>query len=132
MVERTVSERLTEPGHPSIIGSSVIVSPDCQRVAYAARAGEKRFVVVNGREGEQYEGIAEGSLVFSPDSQRVGYVARAYTKGLVVVDGQEQKQYDRIAEGGFFPPRGRGLRFSAPTVSRWPMRLVRGGSGLWS
>ena len=46
MVERTVSERLVDKGHPSMIGSSVVVSPDCQRVAYVARVGKKQVVVV--------------------------------------------------------------------------------------
>jgi Tol biopolymer transport system component len=46
-------------------------------VAYAARNGEKRFVVLDGQKGEgaEYNRIGEGTLIFSPDSKRVVYVA---------------------------------------------------------
>ena len=46
MVERIVSERLIDRGHPSMIGRSVIVSPDSRRVAYMAREGKKRFLLI--------------------------------------------------------------------------------------
>jgi hypothetical protein len=52
MLERTVSERPIDQGHPSMIGTSVIVSPDCRRVAYVPRMGKKELVVVDGQEGK--------------------------------------------------------------------------------
>ncbi|HJN87071.1 MAG TPA: WD40 repeat domain-containing protein [Dehalococcoidia bacterium] len=100
MVERTVSERLIDQGHPSMMGKSVIVSPDCRRVAYMVEpvTVSSCFVVVDGQEGKHYDGVEKGSLVFSPNSQRVAYVARAGKKRFAVVDGQEENQYDRIEE----------------------------------
>lgn len=64
MVERTASERLIDEGHPSIIGKSVVVSPDSRRVAYVARGGEvwfgeKWFMVVDGLEHKEYDWIAK-------------------------------------------------------------------------
>jgi len=93
MVQRIVSERLIDPGNPSMIGNSIIVSPDCRRVAYVARAGKNNVAVVDGKEQKQYDKIEKGSPVFSPDSQRVAYVARADGKQFVVVDGQEGNPY---------------------------------------
>ena len=100
MVERIVSEQLIDQGHPSMIGKSVIVSPDCRRVAYVARADKKQFVVADGLEEKQYDRIEELSLMFGLDGQRVAYVARADKKQFVVADGLEQKQYDRIEKAG--------------------------------
>ena len=107
MVQRTVSERLIDQGHRSMIIETVTESPDSRRVAYVARAGgnlytvttglgivAERFVVVDGQKQKQYGRIHTGSLLFSHDSQRLAYVARAGKKWFVVVDGQEQKQYD--------------------------------------
>jgi hypothetical protein len=79
-------------------------SPDSKRVAYVAKVGEKRFnvsekwsAVVDGKEGQAYDGI--GGLVFGPDSRHVAYVAGAAAKQFVVVDGKEGKQYDGLVKG---------------------------------
>ena len=38
-------------------------------MAYVAQAGKKKqFVVVDGKEGKEYDGIMEDSLIFSPAS----------------------------------------------------------------
>jgi hypothetical protein len=51
---------------------SLRVSPDSKRVAYTVVAGTKQFVVVDGKEGKQYNGIINfggGRIVFdSADS----------------------------------------------------------------
>jgi len=120
MVERIVSERLIDRGHPSMIGRSVIVSPDSRRVAYVAREGKKWFVVVDGQEQKQYDRIEAPSLVFSPDGQRVAYVARAVKKRFVVVDGQEQKQYDRIEVPSLvFGPDSQRWTYLARAGRKW-------------
>ena len=121
MVQRTVSERLIDQGHPSVIGESVIASPESQRVAYWARAGRKWFVVVDGQKEKQYDfSINIRSLVFSPDSQRVACVALVFARRwgfikvgesrMVVVDGQEGSQYDGIVT----PPEGGGVILDSP------------------
>ena len=59
-----------------IINESLVVSPDSQHVAYVAVRGGKVFVVVDGVEGKEYDGIVTGGGPrFSPDSQHVAYVA---------------------------------------------------------
>jgi hypothetical protein len=75
---RIIPERvIAQIDTTSWIKESFRVSPDSQRLAYAARIGEKRFVVADGQEGKQYDGIINlygGRIVFdSPD--RLHYLA---------------------------------------------------------
>jgi len=60
-------------------------------------------VVVDGREGEPYDGIGEGSPIFSPDSKRVSYDSQLGNKRFVVVDRREGKKYDGIGSLIFSP-----------------------------
>ena len=80
MSRRVVSERLivTIDFAAWMGGSFFQISPDSQRVTYAARAGAKQFVVVNGNEEKPYDAIMPDTLSFSSDSQRVTYAARRH------------------------------------------------------
>jgi hypothetical protein len=62
-------------------------SPDLRRIAYTAKVGNKKFVVLDGQEGKQYDWVDE--LTFSPDSKRFAYIAEGGNKRFVVLDGQE-------------------------------------------
>jgi roadblock/LC7 domain-containing protein len=88
------------------------VSPDSKRVAYMARLGNKIFVVVDGQEEKQYDGIGATGPIFSPDSKRVAYMARLGNKRFVVVDGKEEKQYDGLA-GPLFSPDSKRVAYMA-------------------
>ena len=98
---RVVSEKLIAQIDPSSwMRESFKVSPDSKRVAYVTQVGDKQFVVVNGKEGKQYDGIW-WEPIFSPDSKRLAYVAVVGTgllgtKLFVVVGGKEGKQYDAL------------------------------------
>ncbi|MDW8026564.1 MAG: hypothetical protein RMK18_11970, partial [Armatimonadota bacterium] len=70
---------------------------DSKRFAYEARRGGKEFVVVDGEEGKEYDGI--GTLIFSPDSKHLAYGAERGKKQFVVVDGVEGKEYDCFLRG---------------------------------
>ena len=90
---RVTSERLIAHIDPSLyIPGSFTESPDSKQVAYTARVGKKQFVVVDGKEGKQYDKIGEGTPIFSPDSKRVAYAAKVGKKCFVVVDGKEGKR----------------------------------------
>lgn len=105
---RPVSEKLVSQIRSSAVQESLTASPNGRRIAYVAKAGQKYFVVVDGKEEKQYDGIGKGIFapvtkafywgtpIFSPDSQRLAYVAREGEKSFVVVDGKEQKPYDDI------------------------------------
>ena len=71
---------------------------------YWVKVGAKGLVVVDGKEGKSYDGIAD--IIFSPDSRRVAYAAAVGRKSFVVVDGKEGKPND-----GF--PRGARIVFDA-------------------
>ncbi|MDI6741482.1 MAG: hypothetical protein QMD11_01990, partial [Smithella sp.] len=60
-----------------------VASPDGKRVAYASRADNKQFVIVDGKEQKRYDGVGT-NIVFSPDSQRVAYRVQSGKKQLVV------------------------------------------------
>ena len=92
---RMISESVvTQIDFSTCIQASFSASPDSKRVAYVAKAGDKWFAVVDGKEGKQYDRI--GDPKFSPDSKLVAYVAKAGDKWFAVVDGKEGKQYDSI------------------------------------
>jgi uncharacterized membrane protein len=70
---RIVFERLiAQIDLSSWIPENFIVSPDSKRVAYEAQVGNNWFVVVDGKEEKQYDGIVtigEGRIIFdSADS----------------------------------------------------------------
>ena len=110
MSARLIGRILAPPGW-----GSVTVSPDSRRVSYGAGAGDKQFVVVDGREEKQYDAILEGTPLFSPDSRRVAYVAGVGDKQFVVVNGREEKQYDGITDSSTFQYDGQ----PAGGLCRW-------------
>ncbi len=74
--------------------STVTFSPNGERVAYVARRGEKRLIVVDGQEGPEYQFILSQPL-FSEDSAHVAYVAWENNTIVVVVDG---KPVNRVSQ----------------------------------
>jgi Tol biopolymer transport system component len=105
------------------------VSPDGTRLAYGAKAGNKWFVVVDGKEGKQYNIIMEGTPLFSPDSKRVAYDAQLDNKRCVIMDGKEEKQYDGIGAGSLvFSPDSKRLAYVAGVRNKW-LAVVDGKEG---
>jgi len=117
---RTVSERfIAQVDFSSWIGESFKVSPDSKQVAYRAKIGEKQIVVVDGKEGEQYDGIGKDSLIFSPDSKRVACAAGIGEKWFIVVDGKEGEQYDGIGKDSLiFSPDSKRVACAAK-IGKW-------------
>jgi hypothetical protein len=79
---------------------------------YAARKGDKWFVVLDGQAGPEYDEILEGTPVFSSDGKRVAYGAGKGGKRFVVIDGQEGTMYDGI-RNLVFSPDGKHLAYGA-------------------
>jgi WD40 repeat protein len=71
-------------------------SPDSKRVAYAAKEGKSWFVVVDGQEGGQYDGVER--ILFSPDSRHIAYVAKKGESATLVVDGKEGQPSERVED----------------------------------
>lgn len=75
--------------------ANLTYSRDSRHYAYAAREGERWFLVVDGHEGPRYDRVVTPS--FSPDGARVVYRARQEGKRFVVVadaSGKTVRQHD--------------------------------------
>ncbi len=112
-----------------------IFSPDSQRVAYVAGAGGKWVVVVDGKEGKQYDriGLDSHSLIFSPDSRRVAYIAKVgdtwFNNWFVVADGTEGKRYDSLIGRLAWEPEPAGrIIFDSPDSLHY---LAKKGNGIY-
>jgi WD40 repeat protein len=126
---RGVSEKFIGQLHSSWLPKTFTVSPNNRRVAYVAGVGGKVFVVVDGNEGEHYDGTGSGSLTFGPDSQRVAYWAVMGNKQFVVVDGNEGKHYDSIGAGTLiFSPDSQRAAYAARVGDKWFV-IVDGNEG---
>jgi len=98
-LNRVVSERLiVQIDFSSWIPQTF--STDSKCLAYAAKLADKMFIVVDGKEGKQYDGIVKGALTFSTDGGHLAYAAAAGNRQFVVVDEKEGKQYDAIVTTG--------------------------------
>lgn len=70
-------------------------SPDSKKVVYVAGNNGKLFVVQDGKEGKQYDGI-KTPPIFSSDSRFATYAAVDGNTETVVIDGEEKRKYDTI------------------------------------
>jgi len=109
----------------AIVSNSIRTSPDLRRVAYIARPGQSgQCVILDGAQGDLFDGIVLDSLRFSFDSRQVVYVAGIGGKQFVVQNGHREPSFDLTSKG---------RRFSAPMVgaSRTASRMAsRGTSSL--
>jgi hypothetical protein len=128
-LNRVVSKKLVALiGSYSLVKQSFKVSPDIRRMAYTAQARGRLFVVVDGKEGKEYDAIGKDSPIFSPDSRRVAYAARMGNKHFMVVDRMEQKSYDGIGGGSLiFSPDSKRVAYTAQVGLNW----VRGILWFW-
>jgi len=72
-------------------------SPDSKRLAHAALRDNLWTVVLDGAEGQRWEGI--GQILFSPDSRHLAYVARRRGRWRVVLDERAGPQVDGVFRG---------------------------------
>jgi hypothetical protein len=79
-------------------------------VAYAARRGTREFVVEDGREGAELDGIMPLGLGFTAEGGHLIYVARRAGRPRVVQDGVEGAALDALDPPVFAP---RGARWAA-------------------
>jgi Tol biopolymer transport system component len=96
------------------IKGQIRFSPDGNRVAYVAGRGKKFLVVVDGKEGAEYDRISVGVPSFSPDSRRISYFAERGGKTFAVVDGTESKPFDfASSDAPIFSPDSRRVIYMA-------------------
>jgi len=111
---------------PTLAPNTLVASPDLRRAAYVSRFRNGMCVVVDGVDGELFEGIGAGTVAFSSDGKHVAYVAGAKGKQFVVHDGNVGQPYDLTSKG---PPQlssnGEHLAYGVRTGDRW--RIVIDG-----
>jgi Tol biopolymer transport system component len=96
------------------IKGQIRFSPDGNRVAYVAGRSNKFLVVVDGKEGPEFDRIGVGAPSFSPDSRRVSYFADRGGKTFAIVDGIESKPFDFASfDAPIFSPDSRRVIYMA-------------------
>ena len=110
-----VADRQEGAKHDEIAG--LAISPDGERLAYAARTGNRWAVVVDGREGPGHEGVLGQTPVFSPDGRHVAYAGREGRRFFLVVDKKRGRDYDALGGAIFFGPDSARVVYS-PSVGR--------------
>jgi len=89
-------------------------SEDGSSLAYEARRGEERFLVVDGQELPLKATIFPGSLKLGPDNRRLALVAQAGSQWQVLVDGCPGPPFDFIFTDSLkFSPDGRRFGYLA-------------------
>lgn len=103
-------------------------SDDGAHFAYAARNGQKSFLVVDGVKGSrEYDRIDPGNFFFSPNRKRMAFVARQSGKWIVVVDGVESKPYDYLGTWPLhFTPDSRHISFTASLRDKYDVLVLDG------
>ncbi len=98
--------------------SELTFSPDCKRLAFAARKEFSRsLVVLDGKEGAEYQYLPD-SLTFSPDSRRLAFLSGNSKAGFVLLDGKPGLDFEMFCAGVdrrqfFFSPDGQKLAYGA-------------------
>jgi glucose/arabinose dehydrogenase len=102
------------------MASTLTFSPNSQRIAYAARMGDKWALVVDGIAGKPHDAILAGPPAFSPDSRRVAYGAKIGVKWSVVIEGVEGKAYYDLGGASItFSADSRRVAYKARTRDIW-------------
>lgn len=105
---------------PTLVPGSIVASPDLRRAAYISRFRNGQCVIVDGVEGQLWEGIGDKTIAFSPDSKHVAHVAGSQGKQFVVRDGNPGRPYDLTLNGPpHFSPTSDRLAYGAKVGDLW-------------
>jgi hypothetical protein len=118
------SERRLSHLDSSVIGASLVSSPDARHIAYVAHVGVKECAMIDSNKEHCFEAIGTlipepfgeqtylGGPTFSPDSRKFAYQARENAKWFVVANGERQNSYDDIHPRSLvFSPNGERLAY---------------------
>src|SRR2546428_12250477 len=75
---------------------NMVFSPDGLHLAYPVKRASGWVVVLDGKEGPEFEWVLAGTLTFSPDGRRLAYHVQKGDSFAVVVDGAQGKFYNEV------------------------------------
>ena len=101
-----------------------VFSSDRAHAAFAARKGEKWYVLVDGREEGEYDSDIQ-SLSLSSDGRHVACMIQTGEKWRVVTDGKEGAPYDTEPRSLVLSPNGKHAAYVVGQGEQW--RTVRDG-----
>jgi hypothetical protein len=102
----SVRETLIGFSDPAMNLESFLASPDGRRLAYVVMAGDGLAVVLDGVQGELFEGIGDQSLAFSPGGTHFGYVGTRPGLQCIWLDGKVHEYQAVSKHGVVFSPVG--------------------------
>ena len=98
--------------YTQVRGNSVVFSADKKSMAYVAGDGNKKFVVLDSKEGPTFDDVFD--LRFSPVGSRLAYGARRGLEYFVVQGDKEHGPYENIQRGSLvFRSDGKDLAWAA-------------------
>lgn len=102
----------------------ITFSKDGRHVAYEAVVGDKSIVVLDGKEGKQYDNIFD--ITFSDDGEKLVYIGRLDNKSFIILNGEEYKREDGHIRGIAFSPDGNLIAYELYTIPGRRSLLVVG------
>ena len=99
-----------------------LYSNDGTTLAYPAGKGNIEFVVLNGKEEENFDAVRQPK--FSNDNFSIIYIANQGNKWFAVINRKKEKRYDMVKEA-LFSPSGNSYAYFAKEGNKW--MLVRNG-----
>jgi hypothetical protein len=101
-----------------------VFSADGSSVGYleGSRLRKKMRVVVNGKPGQVFDGVALRGPQFSPDGRRFSYAANDRSTGnswFYVIDGQRGKAFDALGVSFVFSPDGKRIAYTGHRAQQW-------------
>jgi hypothetical protein len=111
------------PEYEGIGTGSIIFSSDGEHFAYAAKNGDKWFVVLDGEKGPEYDEIAVGSPVFSPTGKDFAYGAKKDEMWSLVLNGQPIEYNCKDIGPVLFSPDGKHIIHTVLMDDRWGVMI---------
>ena len=101
-----------------------VFSADGSSVGYleSSRLQKKMRVVINGKPGEIFDGVALQGPQFSSDGKRFSYAANDRSTAdswFYVIDGQRGKAFDALGVSFAFSPDGKRFAYAASRAQQW-------------
>lgn len=118
-IDLHVKEIILDAHHPfDLFKKNTIISPDNRCIAYISNELIVKQMIINGKEGAEYDEIDKTSSLFSPDSKHFVYLARKEKDWVIILDGNEFYKCKEIFSP-IFSPDSKQMAFFAFNGEKW-------------